>query len=170
MSLKERAEDGGRIVLAFEGLHKHLGDLFGALGAGGGGFRLVGEFTKLATLGRGHRVEQFADLAVCVEGADELGWENNRTFDEIGFKPDLDARTEAGVGTGLHLLVDEEKVAAAARIGKERSAEREAGDFAADATAIAQRPGLGDVEGDTGDDPLERRSVGLEERGEGFAR
>jgi len=58
----------------------------------------------------------------------------------------------------------------AARIGKERSAECEACDFAAHATAIALRPGFGDVEGDTGDDPLERGSIGLEERGEGFAR
>ena len=88
---------------------------------------------------------------------------------EVGLEPDPDARANAGVGGGLHLLVDEEKVAAAARIGEERGAESEAADFSADAAAVAHRPRFGDVEGNARDDPLERGSVGLEERGEGFA-
>ena len=45
----------------------------------------------------------------------------------------------------------------------------QAGDFTADATAIADRPGFGDVEWNAGNDPLERGSVGLEKRGEGLA-
>jgi hypothetical protein len=60
-------------------------------------------------------------------------------------------------------------VAAAAGIGEEGSAEGVAGDFSAYAAAIADRPGFGDVEGNAGDDPLERGSIGLEESGERFA-
>jgi hypothetical protein len=69
----------------------------------------------------------------------------------------------------LHFLVDQQKVTTPARIGEERSAKGIARDFSADAAAVARRPRFGDVEGDAGNDPFERGSVGLEERGEGFA-
>jgi hypothetical protein len=75
-----------------------------------------------------------------------------------------------GAGGGLHLLVDQENVTTPARIGKERGAEVKACDFSSHAAAVAHRPGFGDVEGDAGNDPLERRAVRLQERGEGFSR
>ncbi len=156
-------------MLALEGLHEHFGDFAGALDAGGGGFGLVGKLAELAATGVAHGIEEPAELAVGVEGAGKLGRERNGTLDEVGFETDADAGADAGFGGGLHLLVDEEKVASTAGIGEERGAEGVAGDFATHATAVADRPCLGNVEGDAGDDPLERGSVGLEERGERFA-
>lgn len=167
---KECAKDGRRIVLAFESVQQHLGDLFSAAGSAGRSFWLVSKLAKLAASGVAQGVEQPAELAIGVECAHELGGKDDGALDEVGLKPDADARADAGVGTGLHLLVDEEKMAAAARIGEERSAEGEAGDLAAHATAIAYRPGFGNVEGNACDDPFERGSVWLQKRGEGFAR
>jgi len=168
-ALKENAEDGRRIVFAFESLHEHFGDLAGALDAGGGGFGLVGELAKFAAAGVAHGIEKAAELTVGIEGAGKLGRERNGALDEVGFEPDLNAGTNAGFGGGLHCLVDEEKVTAAAGVGEERRAEGVAGDFSADATAVADRPRFGDVEGNAGDDPLEGSSIGLEEGDEGFA-
>jgi hypothetical protein len=173
LALEERAEDGRRgvlaIPLAFESLHKHFGDFAGALFAGGGGFGLVGKLAEFAATRVAQGIEEPAELTIGVECASELGRERNGALDEIRFEPDLDARADSGFTGGLHLFVDEEKVAAVTGIGEERSAEGVASDFSADATAIADRPGFGDVEWNARDDPLERGSVGLEKRGEGFA-
>jgi hypothetical protein len=157
-------------MLTFERVHEAFGHFLGALLAGGRGFWLAGPFADFAAHGRAHRVEQPAELAVNVQGADELGWEQNGALNEVGLKPDSDARADVGASRGLHLLVDQEKVAAAATIGEERGAEGEAGNLATDTTAVAHRPSFGDVEGDADNDPFERGSVGLEERGEGLSR
>jgi hypothetical protein len=167
---KDCAEDGGRIVLSFQGLHEHLGNFLSALDAGGRGFGLVCKFAEFAATGVAHRVEDSADLTVGIEGADEFRRERNGTLDEVGLQSYLNARADADAGGGLHLLIDEEEVAAVSGIGEERGVEVVACDLAAHSTAIADWPRFGDVEGDTGNDPFERGSIRLEERGEGFAR
>ena len=112
----ERAKDGRRgvlaIPLAFESLHKHFRDFAGALFAGGGGFGQVGEFAEFAATGVAQRIEEPAELTIGAECAGEFRWERNGTLNEVGFEPDLDAGTDAGFSGGLHLFVDEEKVAA----------------------------------------------------------
>jgi hypothetical protein len=169
LALEESAENGRRIVFAFESLHEHLGDFSGAFNTCGGGFWLVGELAEFAAPGVAHGIEEPPELTIGVEGAGELGRERNGALDEVWLEPDLDARADAGFGGGLHFLIDEKEVATAAGIGEERRAEGVAGDFTMHATAIADWPDFGDVEWDAGNDPLERGSVWLEECGEGFA-
>jgi hypothetical protein len=93
-------------------------------------------------------------------------WNFDGAFFEVWFKSDLHFFTCPSARSGLHSLVHEKDLAISSGIGKERSAKCEPLDSSADASALANRPRLREIEWHASDHPAETGPIRFQERGE----
>ena len=80
----------------------------------------------------------------------ELGRQVGFALVEVGGDGEVDHGADLGSGGLLHLLVDEDEVAAVDGVGEERGAEDFAADFDADAEADHLLPRVVELEGERG--------------------
>src|SRR5438477_108290 len=147
-------EDGRQVQLGFHGGEQLFGDSLSAADAGFGTLYGDDPIANPLAHGKAECVEPAAEPAVLLEDALEFGGDDGDAFCGVRFEAKVRGVADGDVAAGLQTFFDEHALVALAG-GEDRSAKREAVDFAFDADFGARSPNFSDVERDANKNKVE---------------